>query len=254
MKSGEKILLNLTIGVFLLFFNNVFILSQNVSVNNDQISTTGENSSNVIILETPVEEKSPVEKSPGEKTPGDITKGSENSETSEINRFLQEELAGGTWVLSGTDAKKLNSVNITKWNVTGNEINAVCSWKDKIEIIHTVESGFKWQDAPKTMKPGEYLNMEAIYTNIDYSTTANLSTGVKMFFTRIGSDLKNPDPGSIEVLKLNKDNKQYNNEVKKGFFYAPKTLFDASKMCQLVVDCYIGKDHYITTYTYTYQP
>lgn len=250
MKSGIKILLNLTTGVLLLFLYNLIVLSQNVSVNNDQISTSDENSSNVIILEGALEEKSP-----GEKTPGDNTKDKQNpTETNEITRFIAEELTGGTWVLSNTEIKKLNAMNITKWNAAGNELNAVCTWKDKIEIVHTVESGFKWQDPPKTMKPGEYLNLEAIYTNVDYSTTANLNTGIKMFFGRIGGDVKNPEPNSIEVLKLNKDYKQYNNEVKKGFFYAPKTLFDVSKMCQLVVDCYIGKDHYVTIYTYTYQP
>lgn len=250
MKSGIKILLNLTTGVLLLFLYNFSVLSQNVSVNNDQISTSDENSSNVIILEG-----APEEKSPGEKTPGDNTKDKQNpTETNEITRFIAEELTGGTWVLSNTEIKKLNAMNITKWNAAGNELNAVCTWKDKIEIVHTVESGFKWQDPPKTMKPGEYLNLEAIYTNVDYSTTANLNTGIKMFFGRIGGDVKNPEPNSIEVLKLNKDYKQYNNEVKKGFFYAPKTLFDVSKMCQLVVDCYIGKDHYVTIYTYTYQP
>lgn len=251
MKSGTKIFLYLIIGVLINCINFIPILAQNVTVNNDQISTTDENSSNVIILENPVEEKNPGEKTPGDSKTSDKQN---NSENTELNRILSEELSGGTWILSNTESKKLNGVNITKWNVTGNEINAVCSWKDKIEIMHTVESGFKWQDPPKTMKPGEYLNLEAIYTNIDYSTTANLNTGIKVFFGRVGSDVKNPEPNSIEVLKLNKDFKQYNNEVKKGFFYAPKTLFDVTKMCQLVVDCYIGKDHYAVIYTYTYQP
>lgn len=257
MKSEIKLNLNLTTVILILFLSNLMVVSQNVSVNNDQISTSEENNSNVIILEGPVEEKTTVEKSTVEKTTGEITKGSEKqnvTETNENTRFLSEELTGGSWILSNTEIKKINAMNITKWSITDNELNAICSWKDKIEIVHTVESGFKWQDPPKTMKPGEYLNLEAIYTNVDYSTTANLNTGIKMFIGKIGGDVKNPEPNSIEVLKLNKDFKQYNNEVKKGFFYAPKTLFDISKMCQLVVACYIGKDHYVTIYTYTYQP
>jgi len=75
-----------------------------------------------------------------------------------------------------------------------------------------------------------------------------------MFFERVGASYLAMGPNAVEILKLNKDNKQYANEVKKGFYYAPNTLFDETKDCQLIVDCYVGKDHYVTTYTYTYQP
>ncbi len=95
--------------------------------------------------------------------------------------------------------------------------------------------------------------MEAVYTNVDYRPTANINTGVKMFFPSTNSDVRQMSPDAVEILKLNKDNKQYANEVKKGFFYAPQTLFDETNKCQLVVDCYVGKDHYVTTYTYVYQ-
>ncbi len=164
-----------------------------------------------------------------------------------------EELIGGTWVLSGMESKVVNKQNITKWETENSDLVAVYSWKDVIEIIHTVSAGYRWQAPPKTMQPGAYMNLEAIYTNIEYSTTAKIASGIKIFFDKDGGDPLTLGTSAIEVLKVNKDNKQYSNEVKKGFFYAPKFLFDDSRNCQLVIDCYVGKDHYITKYIYTYQ-
>lgn len=177
-----------------------------------------------------------------------------NDPGSSGNVTVLTELQGGNWVLTGVESKVYNGVNVTKWNTVGSELTGLCSWKDVLTIEHTVVSSFKWQDPPKMMQPGSYLNIEAIYTNVDYSTTANINTGVKMFFERVGASYLTMGPNAVEVLKLNKDNKQYANEVKKGFYYAPNTLFDETKECQLIVDCYVGKDHYVTTYTYTYQP
>ncbi len=220
--------------------------SQNVTVNNNEISTSNENGTNVIILDDNSTENTSSENN---KTEEQSTK----EQTIVLETFTPEELEGGNWVLTGVETKSYNLMNITKWNTNETGIKATCSWKDKIDIIHTVESGFNWQEPPKNMQPGAYLNLEAVYTNIDYSTTANINTGIKMFFGRAGSDFKNPDANAIEVLKLNKDNKQYANEVKKGFYYAPNMPFDATYMCQFIVDCYVGKDHYVTTYTYAYQ-
>ena len=232
-------------------FSALSVNSQNVSVNNNDITTQNDNSTNVIILEGTGDENSKQDTKQGDN------KTNENPETLKITdetpKFSQEELTSGTWVLETYDAVKLNSVNITNWNLKENVLKALCTWKDKIDIVHTIEAGFKWQDPPKQMKPGDYLNLEAIYTNIDYSTTANINLGVKMFFERVGGDLKNPEENAIDVMKLNKDRKSYANEVKKGFFYAPRNFFDGTNQCQLVVDCYIGKDHYITTYIYSYQ-
>lgn len=164
-----------------------------------------------------------------------------------------EELVGGSWMLTNVESKAYNGTNITKWTGGINQTTGLTEWKDIIEIIHSVSSGFSWQEPPKIMQPGTYLNLEAIYTNIDYSTTAKISTGIKIFFERAGASYQLMEPNGIEVLKMNKDNKQYANEVKKGFFYAPNTYFDNTNMCQLIIDCYIGKDHFVTTYTYAYQ-
>jgi hypothetical protein len=240
LNKVSKILL-LAVSMFFVF--TMQANSQNVTVNDNEVSTSNENSTNVIILEGNSTDNQSTEK-----------KSSENKEVvKETAKFSQEELTGGNWVLSGVEAKNISGVNITKWQSNNNELKGNCSWKDVLDIIHTVESGFKWQDPPKNMQPGSYLNLEAIYTNLDYSTTAPINTGIKMFFASTKADVKVMGPDALEVLKLNKDNKQYANEVKKGFFYAPITYFDETNKCQLVVDCYVGKDHYVTTYTYVYQ-
>ncbi len=186
-------------------------------------------------------------------TPQEITITNTNSNTEGAGTY-RAELTGGSWVLTNVDQKAYNGTNLTKWTGSTNDVGGMHSWKDILEITHTVNSGFKWQDPPKMMQPGSYLNIEAIYTNLDYSTPSNVKTGIKMFIDKAGTSYQVANTDAIEILKVNKDNKQNANEVKKGFFDAPKTLFDETNQCQLIVDCYIGKDHYVTTYTYEYQP
>lgn len=164
------------------------------------------------------------------------------------------ELTTGNWVMSDVKTEIFNKNNITKWNSASGEISANCSWKDILNIVHTVNSGFKWQEPPKTMQPGSFLNIEANYINVEYSTTGKVLAGIKMFIDRAGASYQVMEPEAIEIVKLTKDNKQYGSEMKKGFFTAPKTLFDDTYDCQLIVDCFVGQDHYVTTYTYTYQP
>ena len=164
------------------------------------------------------------------------------------------ELAGGSWVLTNVDQKSYNRTSTTKWSNNSNEVDGLCSWKDILDIVHTVNAGFKWQEPPQKMQPGTYMNLEAIYTNNEYSTTGKVFTGIKMFFDKVGANYMAMNTNGLEVLRVIKDDKQNASEVKKGFFYAPKTLFDETNQCQLIIDCYVGQDHYVTTYTYTYQP
>lgn len=184
----------------------------------------------------------------------DVTVSSNNDDNTEGAGIYKAELTSGSWVLTGMEQKSFNGTTLTKWNGKDNNIDGVHSWQDILDIIHTVNSGFKWQAPPQTMQPGAYLNLEAVYTNLDYSTPSNVKTGIKMFIDREGVNYGASNTDAIEILKVNKDNKSYANEVKKGFFLAPKTLFDETNKCQLIVDCFIGKDHYVTTYTYEYQP
>ncbi len=88
------------------------INSQNVSVNNNDISTSNDNGTNVIVLEGSEGE---TDTKQGDK------KVSETPETTNISnentKFSTEELTSGTWVLETYDIVKLNGINITKWNL-----------------------------------------------------------------------------------------------------------------------------------------
>lgn len=248
--SYMKILKTCKISIVLLFTAVILAFTTNINAQtlivNENTTNESETTSNVINLE-----------SNDTKKESNDTKKETNVITLESKKnigILRGEISGGSWVLTGVNNVAVNGLNITKWKTNNRELDGNCTWIDKLNIEHTVESGFKWQEPPQTMQPGTYLNLEAVYTNIDYSTTAPINTGIKMFFASTTSDIKVMDDNAVEVLKLNKDNKQYSNEVKKGFFYAPNIFFDETNNCQLVVDCYIGKDHYITTYTYEYRP
>lgn len=177
-----------------------------------------------------------------------------DDENSPTGASTKTELVGGSWVLTDVKSNVYNRGNVTKWESASNEITGMCSWKDILDIVHTVSSGFMWQQPPTTMRPGNFLNLDAKYINNEYSTTAKLLTGIKMYIDKPGSNYLINTPDAIEVVKVSKDNKQYSSEDKKGFFNAPKTFFDETNQCELVVDCFIGQDHYVTRYIYTYQP
>jgi len=164
------------------------------------------------------------------------------------------ELTSGYWVLVDAKTNVYNTQGLTTWENKSNNISGEYTWKDFLDIVHTVNSGFKWENPPQTMQPGNFLNIEAKYVNNEYSTPSKIPTGIKMFIDRNGANALKESVESIEIMRVAKDNKHNNSEVKKGFFVVPKTLFDESAKCDLVVDCFIGQDHYVTTYTYVYQP
>ena len=167
---------------------------------------------------------------------------------------IKTELTSGQWVLSGVESYSHNSLNITKWNTAVNELQGECSWMDEYTIIHTISSGFKWEEPPRTMPIGAFMNIEAKYINNEYSTPCRILTGIKMYLDRSATNYISATQDAVEIMKVLKDNKFNNSEVKKGFFTAPKTLFDETYNCDLVIDCYVGDDHYVTKYRYTYQP
>jgi len=164
------------------------------------------------------------------------------------------ELTTGAWVLTDVVTKTYNSQNLTKWNPASTEIIGEYSWKDMLDIVHTVNSGFKWEEPPKVMKPGNFLDIQAKYINNEYSTPCRVVTGMKMYIDKVGSNFMASNPDAVEIIKVFKDNKQNTSEDKKGFFTAPKTLFDETNQCELTIDCFLGQDHFVTKYTYTYQP
>jgi hypothetical protein len=163
--------------------------------------------------------------------------------------YTQE--AVGYWELNGTN-NAFNPSKITNWtgseqNLTGNTV-----WKDVLEIQHTVSSSFKWEKPPERMIPGMEISLSGEYIDNEYSTTGKTATGIKIYIDKIGTPINKPSLDAIEVVKLNKDYRQHNSEIKKNKFAAPKFYISKSKDIQVIVDCYVGTDHYVSTYTYTW--
>ena len=69
---------------------------------------------------------------------------------------------------------------------------------------------------------------------------------------RAGSSFYNTSSDAVQVVNVNKDNKLHTAEVQQGKFIAPKHFMGEGTQIQIMVDCYIGKDHYITTYIYNF--
>jgi len=168
----------------------------------------------------------------------------------ESNTSTTEESLG-YWELTGNN-KGANPTKVTKWDGTSQSITGTSSWKDYLDIIHTVSSSFKWDTPPDKMMPGMEVNLKGTYTNNEYSTYGATKTGIKIFIEKVGDPISNPGYDAIDILKMTKDYKQHMSEVKNAKYSAPKYFRGKSKDIQLVVDCYIGSDHYVTTYIYNW--
>lgn len=164
-----------------------------------------------------------------------------------------EELSTGRWVLTDTKVDVFNKTNITKWTPSGNSLNALTVWIDKLNIEHTVSSNFKLAEVPQMMPVGADLSLQENYLNDEYSTTTRTLIGIKVYIDKAGTNPVALNSDATEIMNLVKDNRSHQNEVKTGFFTAPKRFLDDTKQFQLTVDCYSGNDHYVTTYTYSYQ-
>ncbi|RPI15621.1 MAG: hypothetical protein EHM58_13620 [Ignavibacteriae bacterium] len=157
----------------------------------------------------------------------------------------------GYWQLSDTKTETYNGAKYTQWT-TGETITATSVWKDILNIEHTVASSFKWEPPPDKMLPGLEITMSGIYDNIEYSTPNRVFTGIKIFMDRAGASFYNVSSDAVQVVNVNKDNKTHTAELQKGRFIAPKHFTGEGMQIQITVDCFIGKDHYITTYIYNF--
>ena len=162
------------------------------------------------------------------------------------------ELANGVWVLTGTNTSKFNNANITKWGGYEQNISANCSWIDILNIEHSISCSFKWLDVPKTMSPGAATKFAVEYVYDDYASTNKIVHGIKAKFDDAGADYLAAGPNVLDIVKLTKDNKNYSSETKTLYFIAPKTFLGETNQIQLMVDCFMGQDHYVTYYTYTW--
>jgi hypothetical protein len=164
------------------------------------------------------------------------------------------ELTSGLWVLTGVEQKVFNKTGVTKWEIIAGELSGLCQWKDVIDVIHTVNASFKWKEPPIYLKPGSASEFEASYINKEYSTTTNLRTGMVVYFDEVKPNYYKKGIGALDVMNISKYNKYYTSEDKKNIFNAPKYFFGNSNECRLIVDCYVAEDHFITIYTYRYEP
>lgn len=163
--------------------------------------------------------------------------------------YTQEAI--GYWELNGTN-NAFNPSKITNWK--GSELNLTGEsvWNDMLNIQHTVSSSFKWERPPEKMIPGMELNLSGEYIDNEYSTTGKTATGIKIFIDKVGTPINKPSRDAVEIIKLNKDYRQHISEAKNNKFAVPKFYIGKSKDIQVIVDCYVGNDHYVSTYTYTW--
>jgi hypothetical protein len=163
--------------------------------------------------------------------------------------YTQEAI--GYWELNGTN-NAFNPSKVTNWTGGEQNLTGVSVWNDILNIQHTVSSSFKWEKPPERMVPGMEVNLTGEYIDNEYSTTGKTVTGIKIYIDKIGTPINKPSLDAIEIVKLNKDNKQHVSEARKNKFSAPKFYIGKSKDIQVIVDCYVGTDHYVSTYTYTW--
>ena len=167
----------------------------------------------------------------------------------EQTTYTQEAI--GYWELNGSNNAS-NPSKITNWTGTEQSLTGQSIWKDILDIQHTVSSSFKWERPPERMIPGMEVALTGEYIDNEYSTTGKTITGIKIYIDKIGTPVNKPSLDAIEIVKLNKDYRQHLSEAKKNKFSAPKFFIGKSKDIQVIVDCYVGNDHYVSTYTYTW--
>ncbi len=186
-----------------------------------------------------------------------IVENGQNESTTLSNSDLKsnvsqiERSSSGFWTLVDTKIETSNS-QVTKW--TGNERNSTGNsiWRDGLNIEHRIISTFKWDTPPSNLHPGTDLKLVSTYVNEDYSTSEKVKTGITIKIDKANENYFETSASVIEVVKLVKDNKQNNSEVKTGFISFPKDYSPDSDKIQVTVDCFIGNDHYLTVYIYNW--
>jgi hypothetical protein len=162
------------------------------------------------------------------------------------------EPVSGYWEYSGSKTSIFSADKFTEWVKDNNVLEATCKWLDVLKIEHTVSSSFKWEDPPTKLLPGSDIKMSGNYINNEYSTTNKVITGFRVLVNKSSDASTYISSTNIEVIKVLKDNKQHVSEAKTGYFVAPKFFQGDNREMQVIVDCYVGKDHYLMTYTYVW--
>ena len=161
------------------------------------------------------------------------------------------ESPNGYWTLTATNTEIAGGTKEKKWSGNPGDISIVMRWIDGLSIQHSLSCRFKWGEPPKEIRPGNEVRMSGTYINTDYSTTNKVLTGINIVLDKIytGENKLSNEPN--EIMKISRDNKNYENETKAGFVDAPKTGNKNSGL-KLSINCYAGNAKYTTTYTYSW--
>ena len=156
----------------------------------------------------------------------------------------------GYWELSGTYSENFSDKRITSWVSDNGMMVGTSRWIDVLNIEHTVSSSFKWDSPPQILYSGIDVKLGGSYVNNEYSTTERMKTGMKVY-SFIGKEGES-GKGNTDLLKMVKDNKLHESENKMAFFIPPNYYSGDTREMKIIVDCYIGRDHYITTFDYLF--
>jgi hypothetical protein len=183
---------------------------------------------------------------------------SQDTKTSESNNKelglagYSNEPMSGYWKLTNSNTEIANLEKHTEWSTETGTLTATTSWDDNHKIEHTISASFRWDNPPEKMLPGGDVKIQGTFVNNEYSSIGRILYGLLVSVGNSGTKFFNVKTDASQVLLINKDYKQHNSEVKDGWFLAPKHYLGESTWIQIMVDCYIGQDHYVTTYVYNW--
>jgi hypothetical protein len=181
----------------------------------------------------------------------DITKNENTSRELGYAGYSNEPMSG-YWKLNNSMTEIANLEKHTQWSTETGTLTAVTSWDDNHNIEHTISASFRWDNPPDKMTPGGDVKIKGTFVNNEYSSIGRVLYGLLVSIGNSGTKFFNVKTDATQVLQINKDYRQHNSEVKDGWFNAPKHYTGESTWIQIMVDCYIGQDHYVTTYVYTW--
>ena len=160
------------------------------------------------------------------------------------------EPVSGYWQLDGSKTDVVNGSKITTWSTESNTIVGTSGWVDILKIEHTISSSYKWDEPQQVINPGSDMRLSGTYVNNEYSSTNKLAMGIRIYAVKNNEGAGASNQTDEEIIKISKDSKSHANEMKYGYFTAPRYYAGDNREMQLIIDCFIGGDHYITTYTY----
>jgi hypothetical protein len=167
------------------------------------------------------------------------------------NTGVSNESSNGYWSLTATNTEITGGTKEKKWSGNSGDISIAMKWVDGLTIQHSISCRFKWIEPPREIRPGNEVRMSGTYMNTDYSTTNKVLTGLNIVLDKIYTGQSKLGNEPYEIVKISRDNKNYENETKTGFVEAPKTGSKDSEL-KLSISCYAGSTKYTTSYTYSW--